>query len=573
MNIFNRFFLRLLLAPTGLYRRIGVNPLHLRAILIAKLTMDDRRPAGLHQMRRKKEKEKPTTGATLGTMFFTALMGCFFLFSFGVGGDAMTQYTFYFSFYIFILASTLISDFTSVLIDVRDNMIILPKPVTDKTFLLGRLFHIIIHVAKLVLPMTLPGMIYTGIISGIPGLLPFMVLVLLASLFTIFLINALYVFILKVTTPEKFKNIISNFQIFIAILFYGGYQLLPRLMGKTALEGYSLTSAKWAVVYPPYWFAASWQYMKTFDLASPLVIYFVLSIIIPVLSVWVVIKYFAPSFNQKLSMISGSGDEPVAAKTNSKDILSTTSSYITSVANWLTEKGAERMAFLFTYKMMGRSRDFKMKVYPALGYLAVFVVVMFLNNKKLSLAQIQQETGQGKFVFISIIYFCSFALSTALGQLTFSDKYKAGWIYYVTPIHNPGRMYSGAVKATIIKFYVPLVAIIFCTAIAIVGPKVIPNLLLGFFNQVLITILTAYLTLNAFPFSVQQSTSMKGGKFIKGLFALAIPIMLAIVHYFIYSYLIVIIMLCLLSGIATWLMMDALKNKNWEQVYAREYEG
>ncbi|MEO7530850.1 MAG: hypothetical protein ABIS69_05545, partial [Sediminibacterium sp.] len=419
MNIFNKFFLWLLLTPVGLYRRMGANPLHLKAILTTKLLMDDRRPAGMQQMRKKK-KDKPTTAATLGTMFFTGLMGCFFLFAFSVGGDYVTQYTFYFSLYIFILASTLISDFTSVLIDVRDNMIILPKPISDTTFLLGRLLHIIIHVAKLVLPMALPGMIYTCVIQGIGGGLPFMLLILLSTLFTIFLINALYIFILKITTPEKFKNIISNFQIFIAIIFYAGYQLIPRIMSKTALEGYSLTSAKWIVLYPPYWFAASWQYMKAGSLGSPLVLYFILSFAIPVLSVWVVIKYFAPSFNQKLSMISGSGDEPVPAKANSKGILSTTSNYISSVSNWLTEKGTERMAFLFTYKLMGRSRDFKMKVYPSLGYLLVYIVVMFLNNKKLSLSQIQQETGSGKFVFISVIYFSSFALTMALRQLIYS---------------------------------------------------------------------------------------------------------------------------------------------------------
>jgi ABC-2 type transport system permease protein len=573
MNIFNKFFLWLLLTPSGIYRRMGVNVSQLHAILSTKLVMDDRRPSSMQQMRKAKGKnEKPITLATLSAMFFSAFMGAVFLVSFYVGNDYITQYCFYFSFYIFILASTLIADFTSVLIDVRDNMIILPKPINDKTFLLGRLLHIIIHVSKLVLPMALPGMVYTTIQEGIPGLLPFMLLILAATLFTIFLINALYVFILKVTTPEKFKNIISYFQIFFAILFYGGYQLVPRMMSKALLDNFSISSAKWAFLLPPYWFAASWQYLRTFDLSSPLVIYFVASLAIPVLSIWVVIKYFAPSFNQKLSMISGSGDETAPAKKNGKTVVSTTSSYINLLANWFTEKGPERMAFLHTWKLTGRSRDFKMKVYPSIGYIVVYLVLMVMNNKNLTLATIKEQTGFGKFVFISVIYFSSFLLMMAIRQLMYSDKYKAAWIYYITPIQTPGRVFSGAMKATIAKFYLPLVVLTTLLAFIMVGPKIIPNLLLGFFNQVLITAVISYITIRSFPFSEQQSNSNKGGGFIRGLFSMIIPLILAVLQYFVYSYSIVIMILCVLSGIATWLMIDAVKNKSWKTVNNRNYE-
>jgi len=126
MNPVNRFFLAILLWPAAFYRRMGVNTQQLRCILQAKLTMDDRRPSGFNNARRQK-KDKPVKLATLATMFFSALMGLFFLFSFAIGNDYVTQLSFYFSFYISVLIGSLIADFTSVLIDVRDNMIILPK--------------------------------------------------------------------------------------------------------------------------------------------------------------------------------------------------------------------------------------------------------------------------------------------------------------------------------------------------------------------------------------------------------------------------------------------------------------
>jgi hypothetical protein len=173
--------------------------------------MDDRRPNSIHQTRQKKQ-VKPISFATLGLMLFSVILGSIFLVSFAVGNDDITKLTIYFSFYIFVLASTLISDFTSVLIDVRDNMIILPKPINDKTFVLARLLHIIIHVSKIVIPMSLPGMILVGVVHGAGGLFPFIFLILSATLFTIFLINAMYILILRVTTPQKFKSIISYFR-------------------------------------------------------------------------------------------------------------------------------------------------------------------------------------------------------------------------------------------------------------------------------------------------------------------------------------------------------------------------
>ncbi|MES2332881.1 MAG: hypothetical protein V4539_24950 [Bacteroidota bacterium] len=570
MNIFNLFFLRAVLLPSGLYRKMGVNIPHLKAILTTKLMMDDRRVSGIQQTRKKKLKKEPKN-TTIGSMMATAIMGCVFLFAFSVGKDYLTQLTIYFSFYIFTLTSVLISDFTSVLIDVRDNLIILPKPVNDKTFVLARLLHVVIHVSKLVMPMALPAVIALGIKEGVAGFLPFIFLVIAATLFTIFLINAMYLLILKFTTPERFKSIISYFQIFFAIFFYAGYQLVPRLVSKTVISGYSIASFKYAFLTVPYWFAAAWQYLHGFQWNSPLFIYFLLTLLLPVFSIWIVIKYFAPSFNRKLSMIGGSESETAPVQQKGKAIASTTSAYISTLGGWLTEKGTERMSFLHTWKMTGRSRDFKLKVYPSVGYIAVYIVLLFVNNGKISLDNMHNQTGPGKFVFMSVIYFSSFALMMAIYQLAYSDKYKAAWIYFITPIQSPGKLLSGALKSIIVKLYLPMVVLTCIAALIIVGPAVIPNLIFGIFNQILIITFVGYLAMRDIPFSTQQA-SVKGSGFVRGLLSMILPLILGILHFFVYPYLIVIIVLGILSIIASWLMMDALKNKGWGKIQVKEYE-
>lgn len=573
MNLVNRFFLRMVLLPARMYRSMGVSLPHLKAILHTKLVMDDRRPNTLHMTRREKQ-QKPIRFATIGMMLYTAILGCFFLVSFVIGNDVITKFTVYFSLYIFMLTSVLISDFTSVLIDVRDNVIILPKPVNDKTFVLARLLHILIHVNKIILPMTLPGLIAVGILYDALAVFSFLFLLAAASLFTVFLINAVYLFIIKVTTPEKFKNIISYFQIFVGIFLFAAYQLLPRMIGKGAINHYSVTASQWAFLLPPYWFGAAWDYLDKGVIFSPNGIYFLLSLAVPLGSVWVVIRYLAPAFSRKLSMISGSEETavPVATKGKGRNKkISTTSVYVRSVAGWLTSRGTERISFLLSWKIMDRSRDFKMKVYPSIGYLLVYLATMFLNKRKISLADLaEQSNPAGRVLFVSMVYMSCFILITAIGRLSYSDKYKAAWIYYTTPIGVPGRLLSGSLKAAIMKFCFPLLSVISIAAIFSMGPRIIPNLVLGISNVVFTVTTIAYFNTRSLPFSEPEPVSLKGWSLIRSILAMLLPCMIGFLHYFIYTVTVVVIISGVLSIIATWMVLEGLRNKLWIQFAAAE---
>ena len=569
MNLVNRFFLWIVLLPSQLYEKMGINTHQLRAILHTKLLIDDRRPNTFHQTQQKKKK-KPVSFATLGTMLVTGFMGCFFVFSFFVGQDMITHLTIFFSFFLFVLASTLIADFTSVLIDIRDNVIILPKPISDKTFVLARLLHVLIHISKLVTPMALPSLIYVGINQGVLQLLPFILLISLATLFTIFLINALYILILKLTTPDRFKTIISYFQIIFAIAFYGGYQIVPKLINKVAMEQYDIRTNIWAWLAPPYWFAGAWQFLTSFEFTTPLISSLILSILVPIASIYIVIKYFAPSFNQKLSMISGSESGPAPQVIVDGKKVKTNSGYLSFISKLFSEKGAETMSFQNVWKITARSRDYKMKVYPSLGYLVVYLVMMFISNKNFSLADVQNQTGRGKIIFISLIYFSSLILIMSVNQLLYSEKYKAAWIYFTTPIEKPGKIISGALKSMIAKFFLPIVAVTCIAAIVLVGPKIIPNLLLGIFNELLIIFTIAFLSFREFPFAQVPNQAAKSN-FIRGLASMIVPVTIGGLHYLIYNFMPVVIILAILSGGAAWMVMDAIKNKSWD-VLKLEYK-
>lgn len=570
MNIVNKFFLWLLLLPKRFYESLGVNVTHLRVILATKLLMDDRRVPPMQQMKRRRQQRLPKY-ATLGTMLVSALLGALFLFVFGIGSDLVTQLTFYFIFYVFMLAALLITDFTTVLIDVRDNLIILPKPVNDNTFLLARLLHIVIHVGKIMIPMALPAAIYLAINSSLIGTLTFLLLVICGTLFTIFLVNAVYVVILRLTTPEKFKNVISYFQIVFAILVYGGYQLLPRMVSSHMIATYNVRDIPFHRLLPPYWLAAGWGYVMDGKIFASTGLFFLLSLALPVPSIWLVIRFFAPSFNRKLSMIGGS--EISTAKKANASQRRKRSGYSSLLAKWFTRGKAEHMAFLQTWKMTARSRDFRMKVYPSIGYLLVYVAVIILQFRKSPAASNFDATGSMlKYLFIGLIYVSSYSLMMAIYQLIYSEQYKASWFYYIAPVAKPGRLLTGALKSVTAKFYAPVAVAVCILSLIFIGPSIIPNLLVSLSNQLVIVLMIGYVSLRALPFSQPQSDNVKGSNFLRGLFTMIFPLILAFVHFFAYNSMPALIVLFVLGVMAIWLLLDALANKDWGELIGAQLE-
>ncbi|HVG41572.1 MAG TPA: hypothetical protein VM888_08160, partial [Chitinophagaceae bacterium] len=490
--------------------------------------MDDRRPNTLHQTQSRK-KEGGVSAATLGSIFMSAVLGLIYLFAFAVGKNSTTQLTIYFSLFFFMLSASLISDFTSVLIDIRDNYIILPKPVNDRTVVLARILHISIHVSRFVVPMCLPAFIYLIYAFGIWGGTCFLLFIMLLTLFTIFFINALYILILRITSPQKFQSIISYVQIVFAIAIYASYQIIPRMIGKLENLNLDFSTKRGIIAYPLFWFAGGWNTLYHFGGTTSELLSFVLSILVPIASIWIVIKYLATSFNNKLSMINSAGIDH-----NRKATVSYAKrrlGYAQVLSKLFSNRGAERMGFLFTWKMSTRSRDFRLKVYPGIGYLLVYMVMLLLNSRKLNLSEVKNESGIGKGFLLSALYFCSYLLIIAISQVVFSEKYKAAWIFFITPIKRPGEVISGSIKAAIIKFYIPIVLLVLTAGLLFIGIRILPNILLGLFNELLIVSIVVYINKRYLPFSLHQNMADKSGGFLRGLLVLICTGFIALVHF------------------------------------------
>jgi ABC-2 type transport system permease protein len=556
MNIVDRFFLWFFLLPKQLYVKAGIDIKQLQAILTAKLTMDNRRPASLMGNRRGKSNKQELNGSSLKTMLGALLMGLIMLYTFGIGVDTLTKLTFFCTMFIFMLCLTLITDFTSVLIDVRDNLIILPKPISDRTFLAARLLHITIRTSMVVLPLSLPGCVTVALVESPVVILPFLFMVLMMTLFSIFLINAIYVLILKITTPEKFKSIINAIQIVFVILLMAAYQLLPRLLYSDNMLINNIANLSWIRFYPAYWFSEGCMFLSGLSSHPEALISLVLSIVVPLVSIWSVVRFFAPSFNQKLAMISGGVTEK-STKAVSKHpgvIKWGVKKWYERIGSLITKPGTEYAGYIFAWKMMGRSRDFKMKVLPQLGYLVVFGALFFIQGHAI------------KNAMLLLIYFSSMALTAAIYQLPYSDKHKAAWLFHITPVVTPGTLINGAVKAILIMYYLPISVVLLVVGGILQGPAALPSLLLGCLNILVITLLFTYMTLRKLPFSESQDGTAGGTTFIRTMLMLVPPALLGVFHWLISDMTWVILLLLLIVSVVPWLIFDEIKKMDWNRL-------
>src|SRR6478609_1286718 len=129
------FWLKVLDLLKPLFTWQGVDYVQLRAIVGTKLVMDNRRPFSL----RVQQQQKESSSSFIYTMLFGALIG--FVISFVISSipSLIISFTIYHSFLIVMIMMLLISDFSSVLLDTSDNTIILPRPISSKTFFAARI--------------------------------------------------------------------------------------------------------------------------------------------------------------------------------------------------------------------------------------------------------------------------------------------------------------------------------------------------------------------------------------------------------------------------------------------------
>ncbi|MEQ1554597.1 MAG: hypothetical protein ABL929_10480, partial [Ferruginibacter sp.] len=430
----DKFILKFVLFIVKFFLKKDVDFEKLKIITQTKLLLDRRRV----RVAMKQKTEKEPKNQILVTLVVYAIMGLMIGFAILFFKSIIISMTLFHTYILFMMAMTLITDFSSVLLDTTDNQIILPRPVNSKTFFVARLVHILVYLLQFTIALSLFPIIFTFAIFGFLVGIASIATVLLTVMFAVFITYLLYILILKVSSEEKVKNIISWFQIAMTIIFAAGFQIVPRLINVDKYLNATMPIHWYTYLLPPFWMAHTLQAIQELKADIPHIIMIVCALVLPIFTFWIMIKFLAPSFSKKIAALGNNIADDKIIKTKNSIVLEEKLSPI------LCTNKAEQAGFELTWKMTSRDKSFKIQFYPSLAYLVVFAFVFVFKNGK-DFANTWNNLGASSN-FLWFVYLPMFTISAAISLIAFNENFAASWIYLSKPIYKPGSLISGALK-------------------------------------------------------------------------------------------------------------------------------
>lgn len=497
------------------FRLFAVDYPVMRKILALKLMMDQRRPPTILSGSNK----KPKGNLFLKSLGVYALYGLILIPFLFLGNNLLFQMSILFGVSMFILMTTMISDFSSVLLDVRDKTILQTKPVSKRTISAARVVHIAIYMTMLTGAfIAIPALVILGT-KGFLFFLLFMAVLLLLVLFVIALTALIYIFILRFFSGERLKDIINYMQIVLALGIIIGYQVLIRSFDFVDMD-FVYMSSWWHLFIPPMWFGAPFEMLFNGNFSGMMIVLVLLAIILPIMAIAVYAKLM-PSFERNLQKLM---EEARGGKKKKKRLDH-------FWAKVVCHQREERLFFRFASDMLAREREFKLKVYPVVGMALVFPFIFMFNS--LSTGGSYQDMTEGYSYFG--IYFTGIMLATAIHTMGSSANYKGSWIFQATPVNAYKSIYSAALKAFLVKLFVPVYGLLSIIFLFIFSVKAVPDLLVALVTLVLCSLLAYKLfAKNDYPFSDPfESMQEGGGTAVYFLFMFVIG-GFALVHFFIF---------------------------------------
>ncbi|MCV9885063.1 hypothetical protein [Metabacillus halosaccharovorans] len=518
----------------------------MRKILQVKLTMDGRRiPTIFSQNAPKKDKE--TSNQYIKSLWIYVLFGLFMIPFLFIGDSFLFQMSLFYGIFTFFVMTSMISDFSSVLLDIRDRNILFPKPVNRRTISTAKMVHVMIYLFFLTIALVGIPLIVGLVKNGLIFFLVSVINILLIDIFVVGLTALIYLSILLFFDGEKLKDIINYVQIFLSLAIMIGYQLLARSFVIIDLA-ISFEPQWWQVFIFPMWYGAIMDMIMKGDFQPIYLLFSALGIIFPLLSLWLYIK-FNPAFEQNLQKLTYQGKAKEKRRSKLSQLF----------LKLICRTHEERTFFRFAGLMMKNERDFKLKVYPSLGFSVVIPFIFIMNGFNTDFDQISNNNS-----YLSI-YFSLIIIPTTMMLLKFSGKYKGSWIYRVAPIVQLKPMFSGTIKAFIFKLYLPVYLLLCVLFLALFGVYVLPDLIVVFINSCLYAVICFMILKKSLPFSESfEHVNQNNGALVFGLMLIAglfagLHFISTLFSYGIYLYLVI-------SIVILWMLWKKGFDITWERV-------
>jgi hypothetical protein len=524
-------FLKFLDKFKGIYEKFGIDYEKMKLILKLKMTMDERRVPTIMQNNSGKNQEK---NKFFMSLFFYGFMGLFIGALTFLPINKMYVYAMVFSMFMFIILTVFISDFSSVLLDVRDKNLIATRGVNNRTINAAKITHICYYVFLISLSLgwlAIIGSFKSGILIGILFVLEIFVI----DVFMIVITALLYFLILKFFNGEKVKDIINFVQIMLSMVMAIGYQFIGRIFELVDLN-IVYKEKIWHLLFPPMWFSAPIYLIDSGNLSIITASLIISACLIPLVAIIIYIKQ-SSDFELYLSKLNNNDSKE---KEKGRSIFF-------KLGSLFCRSNTEKAYYTLTNSIMKKEREFKLKVYPSLGFTIIFPILfifIFSHNNFSSFSEWQNNIANSKNYLN--IYFFALMIPTIMIMLQYSQCYKAAWIFKSAPSINEGDIYKGSYKAFLFTMLVPLYLFESILFILFFKINIIIHLIIALLF--IIALIPIFYRLNKFsnPFTEEFNVADRSSNLINMILSFVVVGVGALIHRFLGEK----IMLLIIYGIA-----------------------
>lgn len=488
-----------------LYKKLGVDYDDMRLILSTKLTIDSRKTYNLLDNQQVKESSNQYK-IMLGIYAFIGFFMMFIL----MGGNTNTfiSMTIYFSIFIFLILTNFISDFSSVILDIKDNGILATRGISLKTLNASKITHVMIYMINISIALSGFSLI-ASMKFGLTFFIVFLIEIILIDIFMIIISGLAYLLVLKIFDGEKLKDTISIIQIVVTILVSGAYFIIMNITKSINLfENIDLGVISYLL--PPFWFAAPLQMLATGNTDKTLLIFSLLALVVPVISVLIYIK-LSPAFEKKLQKLNNEGSSKKVKNHN------LTMKFSKIICN----DKEERIFFNFVSKIIRNDIDFKFRVYSTIGSYYIFPIYMIFDKN---------EKYINSYMYL-FLYFCLMIIPTIMIALSYSKNYKASYIYKTIHIKNKMAVHKAAIKACLVNIIIPLYLIQCIIFVYFYKVIIVHHLVVIFLVSILITIITFKILDKNMPFSRQINVLKKNYAIVENYLMIVLIFIMAGIHF------------------------------------------
>lgn len=505
----------------GLYTKLGVDYEKMRIILKIKLTLDRRRTSTIMGSSNKKDEESENSFVYALIMY--GIIGAFIGIIILSSSNAMFSFSIAFGMFMFFVLTSFISDFSNVLLDVRDKNVIGTKGVNNKTIAAAKVTHICYYIFLISLALSwlsIIGMFRFGILTGIL----FLGELIVADILMIVITALIYLFILRFFNGEKVKDIINFVQIALTIVMTIGYQFLGRMFNVFDLN-IVYKSRIWNLLLPPMWFAAPLYAVNGGEINKIIIMLITLAFIVPIIAIILYLKNIS-KFEDSLSKLN-------SVRNNEKE---KSKGVFYRFGRWTCRNNEEKATYNLSVSVMKREREFKLKAYPNLGFIIIFPILfifIFTNNYE-GIESIPLSMSLNIYWFILMI-------PSILMTLQYSNDYKAAWIYESVFIKDTANIYRGAYKALIVNLLLPLYLVESVIFTVIFGIQVLGILIIVFIFLLIFIVAQHLLGKLRLPFTTKAGVVDNGSNLLNILLGMILVGVAATINYFLLSNIIALI--------------------------------